>query len=168
MWTSILIAVATITGIALASGLLLGFASRRLPPRTDSLVGQVNELLPQLQCAQCGYAGCRPYAAAIVDDDADINLCPPGGHDTVRRLAALLDREPLPLADAASSVSMSSLAIIDESLCIGCGWCREVCPVDAITGAHHYMHTVIARECTGCELCVTRCPVDCIGMVAAR
>jgi electron transport complex protein RnfB len=168
MWTSILIAVATITGIALASGLLLGFASRRLPPRTDSLVDQVNELLPQLQCAQCGYAGCRPYAAAIVDDDADINLCPPGGHDTVRRLAALLDREPLPLADAASSVSMSSLAIIDESLCIGCGWCREVCPVDAITGAHHYMHTVIARECTGCELCVTRCPVDCIGMVAAR
>ena len=168
MWISILIAVATVTGIALASGLLLGFASRRLPSGSESLVDQVNDVLPQLQCAKCGYPGCRPYAAAIVNEDAAINLCPPGGDETVRQLASLLDREPLPLADAASTVSMSSLAVIDEPLCIGCGWCREVCPVDAITGAHHYMHTVIARECTGCELCVTRCPVDCIQLVTAR
>jgi Na+-translocating ferredoxin:NAD+ oxidoreductase subunit B len=168
MWASTLIAVATITGIALASGLLLGLVSRRLPPSNDSLVDRVDALLPQLQCAQCGYPGCRPYAAAIVEEDAGINLCPPGGDETVRRLASLLDREPLPLADGASTVSMSSLAIIEESLCIGCGWCREVCPVDAISGAHHYMHTVLARECTGCELCVPRCPVDCIRLVPAR
>ena len=166
MWISILIAVVTVTGIALACGLLLGFASRSLPASSESLVDQVNDLLPQLQCAQCGYPGCRPYAAAIVDEGAAVNLCPPGGDETMQRLASLLDREPLPLAGAASS--MSGLAVIDESLCIGCGWCREVCPVDAITGAHHYMHTVIARECTGCELCVTRCPVDCIQLVPAR
>jgi electron transport complex protein RnfB len=168
MWISILIAVATVSGIALASGLLLGFASRRLPPRSESLVDQVNDLLPQLQCAKCGYPGCRPYAAAIVDKGAAINLCPPGGDETVQRLASLLGREPLPLGDAASSASTSSLAVIDESLCIGCGWCRDVCPVDAIVGAHHFMHTVIARECTGCELCVPRCPVDCIQLVPAR
>lgn len=168
MLTGILIAVATITGIALASGLLLGFASRRLPASSDSLVDQVDNWLPQLQCAQCGYPGCRPYAAAIVNDDAAINLCPPGGDETVRKLASLLDREALPLVDTGSTASMSSLAIIDESLCIGCGWCREVCPVDAITGAHHLMHTVLARECTGCELCVARCPVDCIQLVPAR
>ena len=168
MWISIATAVATITGIALAAGLLLGFISRRLPGNSEDLVEQVNELLPQTQCAQCGYPGCRPYAAAIVDDGAAINLCPPGGDETVRRLAALLDREPLPVAGSLSPTSANNVAVIDESLCIGCSWCREACPVDAITGAHHFMHTVIASECTGCELCVARCPVDCIGMAAAR
>jgi Na+-translocating ferredoxin:NAD+ oxidoreductase subunit B len=168
MWISIATAVATIAGIALAAGLLLGFVSRRLPGNSDDLVEQVNELLPQTQCAQCGYPGCRPYAAAIVDDGAAINLCPPGGDETVRRLAALLDRDPLPVAESASPAPANGIAVIDESLCIGCGWCRDACPVDAITGAHHFMHTVIASECTGCELCVVRCPVDCIVMAAAR
>ena len=165
MWISIATAVATVTGIALASGLLLGYVSRRLPGNSDDLVDRVNELLPQTQCAQCGYPGCRPYAAAIANGGAAINLCPPGGDDTVRRLAALLDRDALPVAEAASpATSTASVAIIDESLCIGCAWCRDACPVDAITGAHHFMHTVIASECTGCELCVVRCPVDCISM----
>ena len=164
MWIGIAIAVATISGIALASGLLLGFVSRRLPASSGDLVDQVNDLLPQTQCAQCGYPGCRPYATAIVDDHAAINLCPPGGDDTVRRLAVLLDRDPLPVTATAPA---RSVAIIDESLCIGCAWCRAACPVDAITGAHHFMHTVIAGECTGCELCIVRCPVDCISMVRA-
>ncbi|HEX6260000.1 MAG TPA: RnfABCDGE type electron transport complex subunit B [Woeseiaceae bacterium] len=147
---------------------MLGFVSRRLPASSDELVDQVNDLLPQTQCAQCGYPGCRPYATAIVDDHAAINLCPPGGEDTVRRLAALLDREPLPVAAPASTESVKSVAVIDESLCIGCAWCRDACPVDAITGTHQFMHTVLASECTGCELCVARCPVDCIGMVATQ
>ncbi len=165
MWVPVLTAVLTMGGIALGAGLVLGFASSRLPGRSDALVDQVNDLLPQTQCAQCGFAGCRPYAAAIVEDDAAINLCPPGGNETVQRLAELLDREPLPLAEEAASPSV--IAVIDESACIGCTWCREACPVDAISGAHRYLHTVIARECTGCGLCLPRCPVDCISLSAA-
>ena len=162
MWTSILTATLIITGIALAAGLLLATASRSLPGDSAQIVERINELLPQTQCAQCGYAGCRPYAQAIAADDAAINLCPPGGEDTVQRLAELLGRDPIPLAEA---MPVASVAIIEESLCIGCTHCRDACPVDAITGAHQFMHTVIAAECTGCELCVARCPVDCISMV---
>ena len=121
---------------------------------------QVNELLPQTQCAQCGYPGCRPYAAAIVDGTASINLCPPGGDDTVRRVANLLGRPVLPLDEQVER----AVAVIDESHCIGCLHCRNACPVDAIVGARHLMHTVIESECTGCELCVAPCPVDCISM----
>jgi len=153
-------AIFTIAAIALIAGLGLGFASRRLPSSDSSLVEQVNDLLPQTQCAQCGYPGCRPYAAAVVDGEAAINLCPPGGEDTVRRLAELLGREVLPLAESVAP----SVAIIDEARCIGCTHCRNACPVDAIVGAHQLMHTVIASECTGCELCIAPCPVDCISM----
>ena len=156
MWTAVI----TITIIALIAGIGLSFAARRLPSSDGDLVDQVNDLLPQTQCAQCGFPGCRPFAAAVVDGTAAINLCPPGGDETVRRLADLLGREIIPLAESV----VPSVAIIDESLCIGCTHCRNACPVDAIVGAHHFMHTVIASECTGCELCVAPCPVDCISM----
>ena len=165
MWTTVLTAVITITTIALVAGLILSYASSRLPADRDSLVEEVNKLLPQIQCAQCGYPGCRPYAAAIVEESAAINLCPPGGEETIQRLADLLGRDPVALADAA--YESNALAIINEALCIGCTYCRDVCPVDAIVGAQQFMHTVIATECTGCELCVPRCPVNCIDMESA-
>ncbi|MDH3612124.1 MAG: electron transport complex subunit RsxB [Gammaproteobacteria bacterium] len=158
MWTAIL----TIAVIALLAGLALSYASRTLPSDSGALVEQVNELLPQTQCAQCGYPGCRPYAKAIVAGTAEINLCPPGGVDTIRRLAAKLGKEVLPLA--AQPMLERAAAVIDESLCIGCTHCRSACPVDAIVGAHQLMHTIIEAECTGCELCVAPCPVDCISM----
>jgi electron transport complex protein RnfB len=161
MW----IAVLTLTVIALVAGLGLGFAARKLPPTGSQLVERVNELLPQTQCAQCGYPGCRPYAAAIVEDGEAINLCPPGGNDTVRRLAGLLGRDEVPAL--ATGPAAPAVAVIDESLCIGCTYCRAACPVDAIVGAHQLMHTVIATECTGCELCLAPCPVDCITMRAS-
>jgi len=155
-----LTAVITITAIALIAGVGLSFASRRLPSSDGDLVEQVNDLLPQTQCAQGGYPGCRPFAAAVVDGQAAINLCPPGGEDTVRRLADLLGRDVIPLAESVTP----AVAVIDEALCIGCTHCRNACPVDAIVGAHQLMHTIIESECTGCELCVAPCPVDCISM----
>lgn len=155
-------AVLVIAGIALIAGLALGIASSKLQSDNKDLVEQVNALLPQTQCAQCGYVGCRPYAAAIVAGEAEINLCPPGGEQTVKRLATMLGKEIIPLAQAAPAVV--AVAVIDESRCIGCFHCRNACPVDAILGAPQLMHTVIAAECTGCELCVAPCPVDCISM----
>jgi len=165
MWTAITTAILIITGIALAAGLLLSLAARHLPGDPDSAVDAVNALLPQTQCAQCGYPGCRPYAEALVAGEAAINLCPPGGEETVLRLADTLGRDPLPLSD--SRPDAPHVARIDESRCIGCTHCRSACPVDAITGAHQFMHTIIGSECTGCELCVAPCPVDCISMVRA-
>ncbi|MDH4073552.1 MAG: electron transport complex subunit RsxB [Gammaproteobacteria bacterium] len=162
MWTSIGAAVFVIAGIALVAGLLLGIASRRLPGDTNRIVSAIDRLLPQTQCAQCGYPGCRPYAQAVALEGAPINLCPPGGDETVQRIAELLGRDVEPLVVPAAT---AMLAQIDESKCIGCTHCRSACPVDAITGAHQFMHTVIRSECTGCELCVAPCPVDCISMV---
>jgi len=155
-----LTAVVTLASIALLAGIGLSVAARRLPASDGDLVEEINALLPQTQCAQCGFPGCRPYASAIVDNAAAINLCPPGGEDTVRRLAELLGRDVVPLVES----TVRSVAVIDEALCIGCTHCRNACPVDAIVGAHHLMHSIIESECTGCELCVAPCPVDCISM----
>lgn len=160
--SAISIAVLTIAAIALLAGLALSFVARRLPATTGDLAEKVNALLPQTQCAQCGFPGCKPYALAIVNDDAPINLCPPGGEDTVKRLSELLGKDPMPLDTPAHS--LHAVAVIDEGLCIGCNHCVSACPVDAIVGAHHHMHTIIETECTGCELCIAPCPVDCISL----
>lgn len=159
-------AVVTLSLIALAAGFCLAYARRSLPARSDSVVDRVDSLLPQTQCAQCGYVGCRPYAEAIVNDGEAINLCPPGGQETVRRLGELLGRDAIPLAVGAPDVQR--VARIDEERCIGCTHCMSACPVDAIVGAQQFMHTVIVQECTGCDLCLAPCPVDCISMVTVR
>ncbi|RDS85727.1 RnfABCDGE type electron transport complex subunit B [Dyella psychrodurans] len=132
----------------------------------SSLADRIDALLPQTQCEQCGYHGCRPYAEAIANGEADINQCPPGGSAGVAKLAALLGRPPIPLNPENGVEKPRTLARIVEADCIGCTKCIQVCPVDAIVGANKLMHTVIAQDCTGCERCVPACPVDCIVLEA--
>ena len=127
-----------------------------------SLADRIDALLPQTQCEQCGYHGCRPYAEAIASGEAKINQCPPGGAIGIARLAALLDVPVLPLDPEHGVEKPRTLARIVEADCIGCTKCIQVCPVDAIVGASKVMHTVMSDDCTGCELCVPACPVDCI------
>jgi electron transport complex protein RnfB len=127
-----------------------------------TLADRIDALLPQTQCEQCGYHGCRPYAEAIARGEADINRCPPGGDAGIAKLAALLQRPVLPLDPACGREKPRLLARIVEADCIGCTKCIQACPVDAIVGASKLMHTVLADDCTGCELCVPACPVDCI------
>lgn len=150
--------------LALTIAALLGVASRRFPPDQASVVERVNRLLPQTQCGQCGFAGCRPYAAAIVKDGTALNRCPPGGEATIFALSELLNRPPAAPDPRFGEHKAPAIAVIDEEACIGCALCLQACPVDAILGARRYMHTVLAAECTGCELCIAPCPVDCIGM----
>jgi len=160
-----LLGVIILAGLALVLAAALVVAARLLPGDDDDVVERVERLLPRIQCAQCGYPGCRPYAEAIVNDAAPINRCPPGGERTIRELAELLGREPQRLDESLGHASMERVARIDEALCIGCNLCARACPVDAIAGIPHMMHTVLARHCTGCELCLPPCPVDCIALV---
>ncbi|MBI2312244.1 MAG: electron transport complex subunit RsxB [Betaproteobacteria bacterium] len=160
-----LTAVFVMAGLALAIGAVLGFAAIRFRVEGHPLVEKIDAILPQTQCGQCGFPGCKPYAQAIAEGNAEINQCPPGGEENIHKLADLLGAEFKPLNAAHGVPKPRSVAVIDEELCIGCTLCTQACPVDAILGAAKQMHTVIAAECTGCELCLAPCPVDCIHML---
>ncbi len=162
---ALLAAIGAVAALAAVLGGVLGWVATRLRSDPDALVEQIDALLPQTQCAQCRYPGCRPYAEAIARGEAEIDRCPPGGDATVRALAALLDRAPRPVDPQYGATRSPLVARIDEDRCIGCALCLPACPVDAIVGAPRLMHTVIAAQCTGCELCLAPCPVDCIAMV---
>ena len=175
---SILIAPAVLVGVTLALGAGLVWVRSRLPNKENALIDAIDALLPQTQCAQCGYPGCRPYAEAVAGG-APLNLCPPGGTETVAALRDLLG-EDAGEAVAAPQPSTASLptatnggescelvAKVREPECVGCALCIKACPVDAIIGAPGFMHTVLERHCTGCELCLPACPVDCIDLMPA-
>jgi electron transport complex protein RnfB len=161
-----------LVAVLLTCAVLAQFTFRTPPADRDAarrarLAARIESLLPRTQCRQCGYAGCRPYAAAIAGGCADIHLCPPGGATTVRSLERLLGRPITGAGQPADVPPIPPVARIDEPECIGCVKCVRACPVDAIVGARGQMHTVLVDQCTGCELCVAPCPVDCISMVPA-
>ena len=153
----------TLAVIASIFGLLLAYSAIRFKVEGDPVVDKIDALLPQTQCGQCTYPGCRPYAEAMAKGEADINQCPPGGEATIIALADLLGVEVKPLnAEHGVAKSLPTIVRIDEQTCIGCTLCIQACPIDAILGAAKMMHTVIESECTGCDLCIPPCPVDCI------
>ena len=157
-----------IGGFCAALGWLLSLAAKRWSPGQDQLIEAIESKLPQTQCGQCEYPGCHAYATAVAAGEA-INLCPPGGETTLIELSNLLNRPAERRARGEAPIDLSEtptqVAKIRESECVGCTVCLGVCPVDAIIGAHGFMHGVLEDQCTGCELCVPACPVDCIDML---
>ena len=161
-------ALLALAGLSVIFGGILGYAAIKFKVEGDPIVQQIDKLLPQTQCGQCGYPGCKPYAQAIADGDT-INKCPPGGQTTINAIADLLDVDAPSLdSEHGEESDTRTIAYIREDECIGCTKCIQACPVDAILGAAKLMHTVIVSECTGCDLCVDPCPVDCIDMLPVR
>ena len=139
--------------LALLFGAILGYASIKLKVEADPVVDKIDAILPQSQCGQCGYPGCRPYAEAIANGDS-ITKCVPGGQPTIVKIAEIMGVD-VPSGDAQEE-PVTQVALIHEEMCIGCTKCIQACPVDAIIGTNKAMHTVIADLCTGCTLCVDR------------
>ncbi len=131
------------------------------------LIERLDRILPQTQCGQGGYAGCRPYAEAMARGEAGTERCPPGGDAGARALAKVLGMPAVPFDRSRGEHKPDRVALVVEADCIGCTKCIQACPVDAIVGGAKRMHTVIEPLCTGCELCLPVCPVDCIVMVGA-
>ena len=155
----------SVTVLALIFGAILGIASIKLKVEADPIVEKIDAILPQSQCGQCGYPGCKPYAEAIANGDV-ITKCVPGGRPTVVKIAEIMGVDVPAMDDVAEPEEM--VAFIDENMCIGCTKCIQACPVDAIIGTNKAMHTIIADLCTGCELCVAPCPTNCISMIKVK
>ncbi|MBK8283881.1 MAG: RnfABCDGE type electron transport complex subunit B [Ahniella sp.] len=131
----------------------------------ETLADRIDALLPQTQCTKCGYQGCRPYAEAIAEGEADINQCPPGGQAGIDALADLLGRAAATLNPANGVEQAVRVAVIREAECIGCTKCIQGARSTRSSAPTSSWHTVLLDDCTGCDLCIPPCPVDCIDMV---
>lgn len=117
------------------------------------------DILPQTQCRECGYCGCKPYAEALLSGtDVDVTKCLPGGQEVASQLASLFSIPEQSVVRTAPERT----AYIDVNQCIGCTLCMKICPVDSIVGALNFEHQIIEADCTGCQLCLPVCPTACI------
>jgi electron transport complex protein RnfB len=151
--------------------LILARLLKFLPCNNEDAIARLTEdldrILPQTQCRQCGFDGCEPYARAIAKGTVAVNLCAPGGSATAQGIARILGREPATITDKEAHDADPQIAVIDAARCIGCVKCIRACPVDAILGAAKQVHAVLPGLCTGCGLCLPPCPVDCISLSAS-
>lgn len=161
-------------GLSTLFGLLLGYAAIKFKIEGNPVAESIDKILPQTQCGQCSFPGCKPYAEALAKDalndtnETEVNLCIPGGQEVMILISEITLRQPKEM-DAVPEEKLGKItAFIDEDICIGCTHCIKACPVDAIMGATKLMHTVIQQECTGCEKCIPVCPVDCIDMLPEK
>lgn len=125
-------------------------------------IEQIEDILAQTQCGECGYDGCTPYAEALLKNEIAINRCRPGGERVVKKLAALLNK---PVIRPALPQQALKTAEIQANDCIGCTLCIQSCPTNCIIGAPKQLHSVYIKDCTGCKLCVDICPEKCIDIL---
>jgi|AZIK01.1.fsa_nt_gi electron transport complex protein RnfB len=156
-----LIATLVLTLMGLTLGGLLGLAAKYLAVNdSNPLVKEVEAMLPGSQCGQCGFPGCGPAAEAMVNGEAEVNCCPPGGKALAESLAKKLDID----LSTFGELPEPKLANINAELCTGCTRCYKACPTDAIVGASKQLHVVVSGACIGCSKCVDACPENCINL----
>ena len=154
-------------GLMLA-GVLLSLLSHYVRSRSgdQNPGGRFEQLLPGINCGQCGYPGCQAYAAALAAGGAAADRCRPAGPEVARQLAALLGQSLESGRDFDEELFLPrEVAYIHESECIGCCHCLRACRVDSIAGTKGQPHRVDPEECVSCGECLKVCPVDCIEMI---
>jgi ferredoxin len=57
-------------------------------------------------------------------------------------------------------------AVVDESLCTGCGICLDMCPLEAIVVVNDLAS--VSDDCTACGACVAECPNGALAIGPAR
>jgi len=190
MLMPILTAVATLGGLGLLFGLVLGIASKIFYIESDPRIALVRECLPGANCGACGFAGCDALSAAIVAGDAPVNQCPVGGAAVGEKVAAVMGVE------AGASTKMVAIvrcngtegtclkkydyygaddcrqaaAVLGgdkacEYGCLGLGSCTKVCQYGAISVNDDGVAVVNPELCTSCGLCVKTCPKAIIALV---
>ncbi len=190
MATGIILSVATVAGVGLIIGILLGIASRKLHVDVDEREVAVLEALPGNNCGGCGYPGCSGLAAAIAAGEAPVGQCPVGGESVAKVIAGIMGVEAESGLRKTAYVRCSGTCenagvkyeyngapdcrVIAqmpgsgpktcEYGCIGSGTCVSVCAFDAI----HIVDGIAVVDkdaCKACGKCVEICPRHLIDLI---
>ncbi len=181
----IITSIISLAAIGAISAVILYFIAQRFKVEEDPRIDEVEALLPGANCGGCGKAGCRNFAESCVKSDSLHGmLCPVGGNETMKRIAALLGKEASEaearvavvrcngscehrphnnIYEGATNCAIAHNLYMGETACaygcLGCGDCVSACSLGAIsinpvTG----LPVVDIDICGGCGACSRACP----------
>ncbi|MCX7831704.1 MAG: RnfABCDGE type electron transport complex subunit B [Actinobacteria bacterium] len=186
----VLQAVAVLGGLGLLIGALLAYVGEKMKVQIDPKVEKIFELLPQLNCGACGYAGCELAAEAIAKGEAPPNACLVGGEEELKLIGNLLGLKvekklysDKPVVNCGKGRNEVETQFEYEGLktcaavnamggdipcsygCLGFGDCVRVCPFDAVHIGEKGLPVFDLEKCTRCRLCEKACPRKIISFV---
>jgi len=186
--TSMITAAVLLTLLAIAFGVILGWANRAFHVEVDPKVEAIGEALPGANCGGCGFVGCSEYAEAVAAGTTEVDLCGPGGGDCAARLAKIMGveiEESFPYRAVVhcaadenerfqrreydgekTCVSANLVGGVQGCTygCLGFGDCYRACQYDAIDIVRS-LSTIDYGKCIGCKACSQVCPRNIISMV---
>ncbi len=189
LWNSAWPAGVTMLGLGGGFAVVLLIADEKLKVEVDPKIEQIHRALPNLDCGACGFAGCGQYAKAISTNPELIGKCSPGGQETSKAIAGILnlqisDSGPMqrPIVHCRAHkgdksyyakyqgiptcTAANALANVQACKfgCLGFGDCEASCKFDALHIVDG-LATVDYEKCTGCTACSKACPRNLIEMV---
>ncbi|MDA3939854.1 MAG: RnfABCDGE type electron transport complex subunit B [Spirochaetia bacterium] len=191
VFIKILYAFISVTLMGGILGIGLAIAARILAVKKDERVANVEAILPGVNCGACGFPGCAGYADGIVNEDADITLCSPGGPEVLAKITELMGKEAGSVGEKMVAQvhcrgnrdtstytynyeglndcnAMQAMYKGDKDCKYGClagGSCIKVCPADAISRDDKNRIWVNRELCISCEKCVIVCPTGVMQMI---
>jgi electron transport complex protein RnfB len=183
----ILFTILSLSGLGVASAVILYYVAQKFVVFEDPRIDLVVEVLPSANCGGCGYAGCRNFAEYCVkSENFDGLFCPVGGNEVMAKVAEILGRLAIsqdprvavlkcngscsarPKSsnyNGATSCAIASALYGGDTGCqYGClnlADCVAVCLFDAIRmDPFTGLPVVDDLKCTACGVCVKACPKD--------
>jgi RnfABCDGE-type electron transport complex B subunit len=178
-------AVGAIGGLTFLLASLLIIANRRLHVDEDPRIDVVEAMLPHTNCGACGFPGCRPFAAALVEGAALPGRCTVSnteGRDAIARylgvnpgeqekvVARLACAGGINVARNRAHYTGTQTCLAAAQVaggpkgcfwgCLGLGDCDRACDFNAIIMDRHGLPVVDNDNCTACGDCVEACPKD--------
>jgi RnfABCDGE-type electron transport complex B subunit len=182
---TIISTVAVLSSLGVLLAVILYFVAQKFKVFEDPRIDETVEILPGANCGGCGYAGCRAFAEALVNnDDISALLCPVGGSSVMSKAAEHLGKtasakDPMiavvrcagscevrprtNLFEGAKSCQVMAATCSGDTGCsfgcLGQGDCEVSCSFDAISiNPQTHLPEVDEEKCTACGSCVKACP----------
>lgn len=175
----------TLCSLGIASAVVLYVVAQKFKVYEDPQIDHVEKMLPGANCGGCGFAGCKGFADALVNqNDITLLYCPVGGADIMKAISEYLGKVPPQKEpqiavvkcngscenrprtnhfDGARSCAVIASVYAGETGCsygcFGYGDCEVSCPFDAIhINPETNLPEVDEEKCTACGACVKACP----------
>lgn len=179
--------------IVLIVALMIGATFIAKKSSKKSEISQIlHELLPRLNCKQCGRKNCAKFAKDLSLGKTTLDYCPYMQKTNYKKAKKVVEGSRKVKFDIVALVRCKGGVDCENKFqyigdntcasknlfhsgdkhcpyaCLGCGDCAKACPYNAISISEKGCAIVDKNKCTGCGECVKACPNQLITLIPSE